>query len=620
MFGFGFSLTKLASAAQAAIAYGARVAITGTKLFLTGGTELYPRGVNQGTWGQNYSIDAPAIAGYGANHVRLLIRSNLGGTLDSYETGTDAYVNNGTDYLSDTHKAQFLQEIDWAGSSQLWSIVAFDTDQGQGVGRQTLPTSYWDFFDGSPEAAAAKEKFFKGWEWIATQCRGREYILCYELLPEPIPYNSTADDAIALRAFYRELIARVRAIDPNTPFLIGGRNSYGTNTVAEAYLSERTDCIYTIDLLTNRVEAEDTIAATLEGFRAWLDSTNVPGLIQQLGRNTGEDEGAGTTTENAGLTAMCGSMSLCNALHIPYTWWQYHQNTDSQTAYGLWFKTVYPGTGPLNWTPKPAEIAAFQYHMTQSPAAIEAAAVAAATAAGAELYYIKPDFSNIWQTQDTSTPVTAVGQAIGRVAPVVGTTNLNQSTSTLRPLLAATRNGYAMQFDGTDDWLGLSVTYFAADDNATVMAACRPASTATNKVIWHTGTSGSIVRTPYLASLATDEIQASWRGDTNESTGSINSTTLCDDRAIVATAQRVGGNKKCFLQGVQEGATNTGTVSSIASITRSRFGGSSSGTNCFQGPIALLCIGKTITDEQRRAISRWGAWLISAPFRGAIPA
>jgi hypothetical protein len=610
------------------LAFGARTQIVGTQVRSPVGAAVAWRGINQGTWGKNNSVDAPAIKALGANHVRLLIRSNLGGPLQ-YETGVDAFdPTNTVSYFEATHAAQFLQEIDWAGASQLWSIVAYDTDQGQGVGRQT--GTGWDFFDGSPEAAAAEEMFWKGWEWIALQCRGRPYILCYELLPEPLPYNSTSADAAPLREFFRRGIARIRAIDPYTPILIGPRASYGPNNIAEALLSERTDCIYTIDALTNKVASEGTIAALIEGFNSWCIANNVPGWIQQLGRNTSEDigdvnaDGTADTTENIGLTAMNGAMSLCNALGMPYTWWQYHQNTDSVGAYALYYKTVYPGPDtPDNWTPKTNEINSFAYHMGQNPAQLEAAAIAAATAAGGELFYVKSDLSNVWQTQDTSTPVTGIGQTVGRVGAVVGTTNLNQSTSTLRPTLIAGPNGYAMQFDGVDDWLALSnQTYFATGDNVSVIASGRAGAAAVNRVVFQCGNASSNLRYPFLAILATDEMSASWRGD-DTTLVQANSVTLCDNRAFVATASLQGTEKKVFLNGVQEGSTLTTAVGSIAAggITRCRFGANTNGgTNAFNGPMSLMYVGKTITDEQRRAISRWGAWLAGVPFRGAIPA
>jgi hypothetical protein len=103
---------------------------------------------------------------------------------------------------------------------------------------------------------------------------------------------------------------------------------------------------------------------------------------------------------------------------------------------------------------------------------------------------------------------------------------------------------------------------------------------------------------------------------------SSSTTTLCDNRAIVATAAMTALNdKRVHLQGVQEGVTNTTNPGSIASITRLRWGAATSGANGLGGPSPLVFVCRNaVTAEQRRAIERFGAWLVGCPFRGAIPA
>jgi len=585
------------------------------------------RGINQGTWGTNYSIDAPEIAALGANHVRLLIRSNLGGPLQ-YESDVDAYdATDTTTYLKASHRAQFMQEIDWAGAAKLWTIVAYDTDQGQGVGRNDTPVTGWDFFDGSPEAAAAKEKFFLGWEWIATQCKGRPRILAYELLPEPLPYNSVAGDAATLRAFYRELIARIRAIDPHTPLLIGPRASYGPNNIEEAYLSERTDCIYTIDVLTNRVSAEGTIASLIEGFAAWCASHNVPGLIQQLGRKTSEDIGdvnvdaIADTNENIGLTAMNGSLSLCNALGVHITWWQFRQNTANLGEYALWPKLVYPGEGADNRTPKTNEIASFGYHMTQDGASVITEAATVAAALSGKWFRVKDDLSNVWQDAAGTVPVTALSDPIGRIDAAVGTGSYTQATAGLRPLLALGPNGYTLDFSPAGSYLSYGSGYFASGDDAFISIAARAPTGSTNRVLFQCGTSGVNPRYPFMVVAADDTVNASWRGDDTQLRAPVCVTTG-EDRAIVLSCVKQGANLRSFVQGVQEGATVTDAVGSIATMTRTYWGaGTNSGANAFGGKSPGLFMTKTApSDEQRRAIDRAHAWLVASPFRGAIPA
>ena len=208
--GLSLAITRLGLNQGAPL--GERVSFSGTTWLAPGGAAYVPTGIKFGTWGEYYSTDYALAAGYGADHIRALIRSNLGGPL-AYEAGADAYdATNTTSYFLATHQTEFLGVIDGAAAANLWTIVAYDSDQGQGVGRNDVPATGWDFFDGSGDAAIAQEKFFKGWEWIALQCRGRPRILAYELLPEPLPYNSVAGDAKLLRARWSLLRTGLRGL------------------------------------------------------------------------------------------------------------------------------------------------------------------------------------------------------------------------------------------------------------------------------------------------------------------------------------------------------------------------------------------------------------------------
>lgn len=592
-----------------------RASIVGSQIRVNG-VDTYFEGVNQGTWDENFSIDAPNIKALGSNVVRIVGVRWWG---DDYGSGVDGYSSDPNNhYIDPAHLRQALREVDWAVAAGLWVVFTFDSNNG--AGNRGLNVAIPNFFESTPEGIAKYAQWKIMQQHVVKILMSRPNILAYEVLAEPLPADSDNTWAAPLRTLYRDLIANVRAVDTRTPFLIGPRDSYGLNFINESYLSERTDCMYTADFLSNKVRNDDGIAAQMETMAAFRTTNNVPVFLQQVGRNSNEDDGNSTTTENIGLTGMNGTLSVMRALKLPFTWWQYHQNTGSPTAYALYYKTVYPGpTGPDNWTPKVNEIASYSYHMNITGASLEAAAIAAATAAGAKLFYVKSDLSNVWQANDTSTPVTATGQTVGRIDPVVGSGNFTQATVGLRPTLIAVPNGYGMNFvSASNQWLALDTTYFASGDDTVVIVACRPETSAANRTLFMTGSSGTTVRNPYMTIVATDNAQAGWRDDASVG-GTPQSTTLCDNRAIVMTAWKSGVNKKVFLNGVQEGTTDT-TAMTTMTITRTRLGATSAGTNGFGGPIALVCLAKTMTDEQRRAIERWGAWLVAAPFRGAIPA
>jgi hypothetical protein len=242
---------------------------------------------------------------------------------------------------------------------------------------------------------------------------------------------------------------------------------------------------------------------------------------------------------------------------------------------------------------------------------LRVAAEAAATAASATLFYIKSDRSNIFQDTAAATPATTVTDPIGRINAVVGSETLTQAS--LRPTLIATSGGYGWNCDGTDDTLSLSVAYFADGDDTFVIAAGVPAESSTARVIFHCGTSGTNVRYPYLAVLATDIPNASWRGD-DTVLRSCDGPIGVSDLPGVLTAWKSGLTKQLYLNGVQAGSTESNAVGSIASITRSRINSNSSNGNCFLGPIGLICISKTMTSAQRVAIERFAAYIVGATY------
>lgn len=602
---------------------GERARLSGKNIVNSAGTPLTLRGPNQGTWLEDYEPDAANILATGANFVRIVFVRWWG---DSYEAGIDMYDSSASNnYLNPTRWAAALNKIRWASAQGLWINAVFDSDNG--AGNRGLLGANSNFFEATGDGPAKLAEWKAMQRYVIGQLLNFPRILSIELLAEPLPVGSDATWAATLRNFYLDLIANARTVDPITPFVIGPRASYGLNNLNEILLAGRTDIIYTWDSLTNKTSAEGTIADNVEVACAFRDTNNVPIYSNQLGRNTSDDIGdinadaIADTTENIGLTAMNGAQSVFNARGVPYSWWQWHQNTDSPTAYAIYYKTVYPGSGPNNWTVKPGELASLTYHMTQTLASVDSAAEAAATASSSALWYIKSDFSNVFQDDAGATPVTAVGQTVGRWVAVVGGRVWTQTNAALRPTLVATVNGYALQFaQASNHTLALDQTYFTATGNALVGIACRPNAGTTIRTLFQTGTSGTAVRSPYLSISASDNFLFSNSGD-DAVRRDVTSVTTCDNRAVVVTGTRVGDNKNGYVQGVIEGTPNGTAIGSIATITRTRLGASSAGTNGFDGIIAtvFICNG-TWTDEQRRAMARQGAYRIGAPFRGAIPA
>jgi hypothetical protein len=583
---------------------GVRPVISGKEILDENGQALTIRGINQGTWGENFEVDADDIQALGANCIRTVFRwwGLYGGA------GTDSRDDGAANYIDAANLAQQLQEIQWATERGMWVIVAFDSNCGQN-GLQNVDTeAYCDPGGAYPTEGrnffsdlTTREFFKTAWKALALALASTPRILAFELLPEPLEGRDStyADD---VRDFYRDVIAAIRTVDTETPFLIGSRDAYNITLADEAWLSERTDVIYTGNILSGKMTDVVDLPGYIKALTDMRDTRNVPVLVQQVGRETSAD-----TT----LMHLNGGLSALNANGVHWTYWQWHQNTTNPDTYALNYKD---GVG--GWVPKTAEIARVSYYCGQTYAALEAAAQAAATAAGGSLYYVKPDFSNITQDSAGATPVTAVGQPIGRIAPVVGSAgNIAQATGAARPLLGlVTATGrHAMVFDGSDDYLQFASMYWASGDDTTVIASGIPAETATNRVFLHCGAGTANARYPYLGLTAGDVGTASWRGD-DTTMRQIDGALNLSDRPIVLSGTKIGADKKLFTNGVQEGSTNTDAVDAIASLTRIRVGSASTTTGYFSGPITMLFVGKTVTDGQRRDIERFGAYLAGAAY------
>jgi arylsulfatase A-like enzyme len=583
------------------------------------GEVLDIRWVNQGTWNEDYEGDAEDIVALGVGGVRIVGPRWWG---DDYETGIDAYSPNiDDDFVNPLHLAKLVEKVAWARSAGLKVGVAIDSNNG--AGNRGLGVGIPNFFEASAEGLTKYEQYKIMSRRVARELLAYD-VTYVELLAEPLPRDSDSSYAAPLRAMYLDLATNYRSVDPRMAVLIGPRDSYGLSHLSEIVIPELSNYGVTSDFLTNKVSSEGTIAANVEIVAAFRDANNIAVLQQQVGRESGDDIGdinaddVADTTENIGLTAMCGALFLHIAHGIPFAWWQWHQNTGSSTAYALYYKTTYPGSGPNNWTPKAAELAVFEYFMTITNASLKAAATAAATAAAGSAYAdVLDDFSNCYQDEAGTIPVTAAGQKVLRVTETVGGGYWSQTDPLLAPTLVALVNGYGLNFPA-DTYLNHSTTYFASGDDMIVVSGGRPPTGAANRVIFNCGNSSSTARNGYLGVLATDLPQFSLRGDDNV-LRDCQGVTTCDDRAVVLSGMRVGANKRAFVNGVQEGTTNTGAVGSIASITRTRWGATTTGANGWGGPSPGIFLSKTATDEHRRHIERRYAWKLGAAYRGAIP-
>ena len=107
-------------------------------------------------------------------------------------------------------------------------------------------------------------------------------------------------------------------------------------------------------------------------------------------------------------------------------------------------------------------------------------------AAGEQGIWLDPsDFSTLFQDAAGTTPVTALGQPVGKILDKSGRGNhATQTTSASRPTLQQDSNGlYYLSFDGTDDGMATPSIDFTGTDKMTVWAGVRKLSDAVIGVV-----------------------------------------------------------------------------------------------------------------------------------------
>lgn len=94
---------------------------------------------------------------------------------------------------------------------------------------------------------------------------------------------------------------------------------------------------------------------------------------------------------------------------------------------------------------------------------------------GAVAWYDPSDLSTLFQDSAGTTPVTAVGQQVGRMLDKSGRGNhATQTTLTSRPILQIDANGkYYLDCDGVDDWMVTSAINFTITDKLTICAGLK---------------------------------------------------------------------------------------------------------------------------------------------------
>jgi len=323
----------------------ARLRCEGGELVKPNGKPIILRGPCFGSWNEDKPEDAPAVRAMHANCVRVNLKWWRPGDADSRD-------NHGFALLLRKNVEQWLGLIDAVIDTGAWVVANVDSDCGQNGLQDAETIAYCDPYGTWPQGHnfftdASIRRIYATvvWPALATELRMRERIALLELQPEPAGGRGP-EYASQVQGLYREIIAGVREVDADTPFLIGPRNSYDIKLVAEAYLEERTDCVYTGNLLNQYVVDPEKFDKSLAHLLRLRDEKGCPIYGQQVGRRTGEDRD---------LAHMDRATRRLKEERVGYAWWEWKNHVKgNRDGYGL----NYPGSGDSDgmWIAKVDEI------------------------------------------------------------------------------------------------------------------------------------------------------------------------------------------------------------------------------------------------------------------------
>lgn len=131
--------------------------------------------------------------------------------------------------------------------------------------------------------------------------------------------------------------------------------------------------------------------------------------------------------------------------------------------------------------------------MRSGGTSLEAAIRVLFAAGEAGAWFDPSDLSTLFQDSAGTTPVTAVGQPVGKILDKSGRGNhATQATAASRPLWQQDANGkYYLAFDGVDDWLQTGSVDLTAIQKLTVVAGVRKNSDAALGMVVTSSTSGT---------------------------------------------------------------------------------------------------------------------------------
>lgn len=217
---------------------------------------------------------------------------------------------------------------------------------------------------------------------------------------------------------------------------------------------------------------------------------------------------------------------------------------------------------------------------------------------GGTLIGIPDNFAGTYTDSTGTTPVTAVGDVIGKLNDRVGTNNATQPTTASKPLVAVNAQGKkVISFDGSNDFLQTDIT---TGNEGWFCAGVTPANTTTAMSVANAGEGTATIPGVWLFSSG-----GSWTASAADGSSRTNQAAAMQGASPQFVS--MGWNASSLLLGVNgteltTPKVGTGSWSSGANVLR--FGLYQGSSIPFNGPLTAIIYTPVLPSAADRALIR----------------
>lgn len=318
----------------------ARLRCEGGELVKPNGKPIWLHGVNFGAFNHDDEQDCAPIAARGANALRVALRW-WGTWGKGDEPNPDCRDDKAFAFVNRDKLNIFSGRIAAAGAAGLWSIPFIDSNCLQGGTNSPEDIAYCDpygVWGAAGHNAYTDEgmlRMFATVVWPAMAARLRMFARVGMLEFHPEPAHHRPDSwRPRVAQVHKAILDAVRAVDPDTPVLLGSHPGYSVYQAENGLLALKDayggtlpgNLVWTGNLLNSYVTDSAQFDRGLRHLVDLREKHDVPVFVQQVGRNSRDDPD---------LSLMRHAVEGLREANVGYTWWEWKQGNPDPGGKGL---------------------------------------------------------------------------------------------------------------------------------------------------------------------------------------------------------------------------------------------------------------------------------------------